>query len=186
MRFNSMYALALSMLAVMSCTKSCGKNHKSMSPEQVVEAYLNVSLNMGSVEERENLVVYTTGPLKAAIVAAPESAIKEAYIDRKLKLISYSVLERRDRTPRETEITFKLSFQDPSRPQTDLQAKEATVTTENTVAVVRENSLWLIRDVIGAKTTIDFAVHGESEIKASPGPGIDSPSDIPEESNGQE
>ena len=43
------------------------------------------------------------------------------------------------------------------------------VTTENTVGVVRENGYWLIRDVLGNKTAIDFPVAPESRIEAKPG-----------------
>jgi hypothetical protein len=43
------------------------------------------------------------------------------------------------------------------------------------VALIREKSTWYIRDVVGAKTTIDFPVSEESKITAKPGPGIDEP-----------
>ncbi len=43
------------------------------------------------------------------------------------------------------------------------------MTTENSVSVVKENGVWLIRDVLGNKTSIDFPVSEESRITAKPG-----------------
>lgn len=165
-------------LLVTGCTSMCGVKRSGMSPEQVVEAYLEVALNMHDVSERDNLMEFTTGNLKAAIESASPETIKTAYVDRKYQILNYSVVERRDRTPRETEITFQLTYNDLG--VDDKAAKEAPkVTTENTVAVVKENGLWMIRDVLGNKTSIDFPVSEESKISAKPGPGIDE--EVPDE-----
>ncbi len=160
-------------LLVTGCTSMCGVKRSSMTPEQVVEAYLEVALNMNDVAERDNLVEYTTGNLKAAIESASPETIKVAYVDRKYQILNYSVVERRDRTPRETEITFQLTYNDLGVNAGATVKDAPKVTTENTVAVVKENGLWMIRDVLGNKTSIDFPVSEESKITAKPGPGID-------------
>lgn len=166
------WTLAVSALFITGCTSMCGVKRSSMTPEQVVEGYLDIALNMKDVSERDKLLDYTTGNLKAAIESAPPETIKLAYVDRQYKIENYSVVERRDRTPRETEITFQLTYNDlgtsPTKPD-----EAPKVTTENTVSVVKENGLWLIRDVLGNKTSIDFPVSEESRISAKPGPGID-------------
>ena len=158
-------------LVITSCTRSCGSERQAMAPEKVVESYLNKALNMKQVSEREDLVLYTTGRLKDAINAASEDTIMNAYIRRHYEIESYAVIERRDRTPRETEITFRLKYKDlgiaDQRP-TDINSAP-TVQTENTVALIKEKGAWFIRDVVGAKTSIDFPVSQESEIKAKPG-----------------
>jgi hypothetical protein len=166
------WQLFLAGLFLSGCTSQCGSNRGSMTPEQVVEGYLDVALNMTEVSQRDRLLEFTTGNLKAAIEAAAPETIKTAYVDRKYKIISYSVVERRDRTPRETEITFQLTYND-----LGVEGKEVKdapkVTTENTVSVIREKGAWLIKDVLGNKTAIDFPVSEESKITAKPGPGID-------------
>jgi hypothetical protein len=139
-----------------------------MSPEQVVESYLDKALNMKDVSERDQLADFTTGNLKAAIESASPEAIKSAYIDRTYKLENYSVIERRDRTPRETEITFRLTYKD-LVPATKAENEAPSVTTENTVALIKESGTWLIRDVVGNKTSIDFPVAEESKITAKAG-----------------
>lgn len=166
------WQLILTGLVLTGCTSQCGSNRGSLSPEQVVEGYLDVALNMTEVSQRERLLEFTTGNLKNAIDSATPETIKTAYVDRKYKIISYSVVERRDRTPRETEITFQLTYNDLG-PEGRDPTVAPKVTTENTVAVVREKGAWLIKDVLGNKTAIDFPVSEESKITAKPGPGID-------------
>lgn len=163
------WTLILTALAITGCTSMCGGgDRKTLSPEQVVEAYLDVALNMKSIDEREQLLEYTTGNLKSAIEAATPETIKTAYVDRRYNLLNYSVVERRDRTPRETEVTFQLTYNDLGVDGKN-NKDPAKVTTENTVSVVREKGVWYIRDVLGNKTTIDFPVSEESRITAKPG-----------------
>ena len=158
-------------LTLVGCTRGCGSSRDAMPPEKVVESYLNKALNMKRVTEKEDLLQYTTGRLKEAISSASEDVIKNAYINRHYQIESYAVIERRDRTPRETEITFRLKYKDLGvaeiRP-TD-SAIAPTVQTENTVALIKEKGVWFIRDVVGAKTSIDFPVSQESEIRAKAG-----------------
>jgi hypothetical protein len=158
-------------LTLTGCTNTCGTDRASMPPEKVVESYLNVALNMRSVAERDALVQFTSGRLKEAILSATEEAILSAYVKRHYELETYSVVERRDRTPREAEITFRLKYKDlgvaEKRPSSSTEAP--TIQTENTVALIKEKGAWYIRDVIGAKTTIDFPVTAESQITAKAG-----------------
>lgn len=163
------WKLCLLSIVITGCTSMCsGGNRKSLTPEQVVEAYLDVALNMKEVEERSKLIQYTTGNLKSVLESASEATIKTAYVDRRYNLLNYSVVERRDRTPRETEISFQLTYNDlgSSGQNTGDLAK---ITTENTVSVVREKGVWYIRDVVGHKTSIDFPVSEESRITAKAG-----------------
>lgn len=166
------WSLTTVALVLAGCTSMCDKGRAGMTPEQVVEGYLDVALNMSDVSERDRLLDFTTGNLKAAIEGSSPETIKAAYVDRKYRIENYSVVERKDRTPRETEITFQLTYHDIG---TDNRSPEDSpkVTTENTVSVVKEGGAWMIRDVLGNKTSIDFPVSEESKIEAKPGPGLD-------------
>jgi hypothetical protein len=165
------FASAVIVLSLAGCVRGCGHQRESMAPEKVVESYLNTALNMKSVSEREDLMQYTTGRLKEALASASEETIKNAYVNRHYELESYAVIERRDRTPRETEITFRLKYKDLGTAETrPADSKSApTVQTENSVALLKEKGVWFIRDVVGAKTSIDFPVSQENEIRAKPG-----------------
>ena len=79
-----------------------------MNPEEVVEAYLDVALNMTHVNQRTLLIRYTTGELREAIAQVSDDIIKQAYIDKNFVVEAFSILEYRERTPREIEITFVL------------------------------------------------------------------------------
>ena len=156
--FNHGFRFLALLVLFSGCTKICSKSHRDMSPEEVVEAYLNTALNMASLEEKETLLELTTDSLKADIAGASDKNIREAYIDRHYRVQRYSVVQRRDRTPRETEITFELQFQDFGKNKDQKDAAIPTTTVEKTVSVVRENQLWLISKVVGNKTSIEFPI----------------------------
>jgi hypothetical protein len=161
--------LVMLAFALVGCVRSCGgKSHRDMTPEQVVEAYLDVALNMTDVSQRADLLEYTTGRLREAIESVSEDTIRAAYIDRKYKIKRYSVVQRDDRTPRETEITFQLEYNDLGTAGGKVD-ESPLVKTENRVSVIREKGFWLIRDVVGNKTAIDFPVSADSRIEARPG-----------------
>lgn len=161
--------LIVSCLFITGCTSFCGTKRSDLTPEQVVEKYLDISLNMTDVKQRDLLLDYATGNLKNAIESATPEVIKAAYIDRRYNMQTYSVVERRDRTPRETEVTFQLTYNDLGTDGKTTAENAPKVTTENSVSVVKENGIWLIRDVLGNKTSIDFPVSEESRITAKPG-----------------
>jgi hypothetical protein len=157
----------LSVIFLFSCSKMCTGGREGMSPEEVVQAYLDISLNMDKLEQRKELVKLTTGNLKSAIEQASDETISKAFIKQNFKLEKYAVVERRDRTPRETEITFLLSYKNLG-PDKETKPEDAPqITTENTLSVVRTEGAWYIRDVLGKKTSIDFALG--DEIKPAPG-----------------
>ncbi len=186
-QFFKRVVLISALIVVTSCTRFCGARLSDLPPEIVVETYLNVSLNLKSTKDKQNLLELTTGKLNESIAAASEDTLKQAFIDRKYEVISYAVIERKDRTPRETEITFRLKYKDLSSAANSAEAP--VVTTENTVSVIREKGAWLLRDVIGAKTNLDFAVSKDSEVRGSAtnpqpyGPSDDMPVDIEEQEN---
>jgi len=165
------FAPLLSFLFLIGCSKMCGSGRNDMTPEQVVQTYLDISLNMTKVEQKQDLMKLTTGNLKNALVQAPDDVITAAFIKQNYKLERYSVVERRDRTPRETEITFLLTYRNLGADKKADPETAPKTTTENTLSVVKEDGAWFIRDVLGKKTSIDFLL--DEEIKASPGPGID-------------
>jgi hypothetical protein len=136
-----------------------------MTPEQVVEAYLDTSLNMTSIKQKELLLNLTTGNLNSAISASSDEVIEKAFINKNYQLDRYSIVERRDRTPRETEIVFELVYRNLGDKREVAPDSAPKITTENTVSVVKEKGLWLIRDVIGKKTEIDFPMKDAQEVK---------------------
>ena len=147
----------LSLGLLISCTKACS-GREDMTPEQVVEAYLNLSLNMNSPDQRAQLEDYTTGALKAALQSASDDTITRSFINKSYELERYSIIERLDRTPREVEVTFMIAFRDLGENRKVKPELAALTTTENTISVIKEKGTWRMQDVLGKKTTIDFAV----------------------------
>ncbi len=156
-----------SFLLLIGCTKMCSSGRESMTPEEVVQAYLDISLNMTEVGQKKELMKLTTGNLKNALEGASDDVISSAFIKQNFKLDRYSVVERRDRTPRETEITFTLSYRNLGPDKAVKLENAPQTTTENTVSVVKRDGAWYIADVLGKKTSIDFILG--DEIKPAPG-----------------
>lgn len=153
----------LMVMILAGCQQMCSGDRMAMTPEEVVETYLTQSLNMEQPSDKDILLALTTGNLNAAIRSASDDYLKKAFIEREYEVKHFSIMERRDRTPRETEITFTLAFQ---TPQKGLSAKALpTTNTENTVALIKEKGAWWIRDVVGKKTTIDFPVNDADVIR---------------------
>ncbi|MCB9228604.1 MAG: hypothetical protein H6618_03250 [Deltaproteobacteria bacterium] len=157
---------------VSACVGMCQKSHEDMTAEEVVQSYLDLAFNISDMSQKADLMEWTTGNLEAALAETSDDIFRQAYIERKYQLNRFSLVERRDRTPRETEITFQLDYRDLL---TDGRSSSgsASVVTENTVAVIRERGLWKIRDVIGSKTTFDFPLSEDSRIEASPSSASD-------------
>ncbi len=156
-----------------ACTSMCSKSHEQMSPEDVVEAYLDTAFGMTDVSQRIDLARYTTGLLRDIILSAKEETIRKAYIDRKYKLTAYAVVERQDRTPKEVEVTFQISYKvlgDKNSPVAD--EKAPSIQTENTLQVIKVNQKWMIAEVLGKATSIDFPLEGVETI--TPGDGATS------------
>ena len=145
----------------------CSKSHEEMSAEEVVEAYLELVFNMESSDEKDSLLEYTTGELEAAIAGATDSAIMEAYIKPRYMLKRFSIVERQDRTPRETEISFQLQYKDLPEGETNFE-EAAEFSTENKISVIKENGKWLISEVLGNKTSIEFPITELSKIEVAP------------------
>lgn len=171
-------AMFASLLVLASCAKMCGTSRQDMTPEQVVEKYLEISLNMKDPTDKQKLLELSTGNLKSAIASASDDMIKEAFVDKNYILENYSVVERRDRTPRETEITFSLTYADLGKSKQHSKTDAPKVTTENTVSVVKEKKIWLMKDVIGKKTSIDFPIVKGEIIKPE---GTPPPAEAPTE-----
>lgn len=146
-----------------ACTQKCSKAHEDMTAEEVVQAYLDLAFNIQDISQKETLIEFTRGNLQAALAGANEETFTEAYISRKYKVKNFSIMDRRDRTPRETEITFQLTYLDfPENPKE--ADSSAEVTTQNTVSLIKEKEKWYLREVVGSETTFDFPISEFSKI----------------------
>ncbi|MBP6218459.1 MAG: hypothetical protein KA436_07730 [Oligoflexales bacterium] len=168
---NVSWKVLLLLTLLCGCQNKCSSSHSKMGPEEVVEAYLNIALNMNHVSQKYELMEYTTSNLKAALAGATDETIMEAYIDRQYKFERFSLVGREDITPRETQISFQLAYSelphDHEKKPDGSEAEDTAITTENTVSLTRENGMWFISDVVGNKTAFDFPISELSRITPS-------------------
>ncbi len=157
-------------LFIVGCTKMCSPSRKDMTPEEVVEAYLNTTLNMTKITEVNQLVSYTLGNLRQVLQATPDETFQKAFIEKSYKLHRFTIVERKDVTPREAEITYQLQFNQFDKAQNIDEANAALMTTEHTLSMIKKDSVWYIQDLLGSKATIEFPVTPESTITPTNGP----------------
>jgi hypothetical protein len=159
------FRLWLLCFGITACAPLCSKNHSDMSAEEVLEAYLGLVFNMHDVQQKDDLLDFTTGELKAALAGATDEVLQEAYIKKRYELQRISIVERNDRTPRETEITYQLAYREIPPGETDF-SNAPIVTTENTVSLLKEKGRLYLRAVLGNKTQMEFPISELSQIKA--------------------
>ncbi len=145
------------------CTNQCTSDRKSLTPEQVVQNYLDLSLNMTDVSQKPEIINLTIGNLREALEQASDDLLTDAFINKNYHLEQYSIIERRDRTPRETEITFMIVYRDLGKDRKLKPEQAPKVMTENTVALLKYKGAWAIHDVLGKKTSIDFPLPDKGE-----------------------
>ena len=92
MKTSINYTLTFCFMFLASCSKMCGTSRSDMSPEQVVEAYLDTSLNMNDIKEKQRLLSLTTGNLQNALASASNEIIEQAFINKHYQLERYSVV----------------------------------------------------------------------------------------------
>ena len=105
---RSFFVTLILLLGVSACQRACAPSRTQMGPEDVVESYLETALNMENVSQKDHLLEYTSGNLRAAIAGATDDTIKKAYIDKHYVMESYALVSRKDMTPNDTEIKFQL------------------------------------------------------------------------------
>ena len=138
---------------LVACEPMWSVKHRDMNPEQVVENYLKLALNIESLSQREHLMSFTSGELKVAIAGASDADFEKAYINERYRMESFSIIGQRERTPREVEINFRLVYQELKENSKDFE-DATTITTENTVALIKEDGKWRIYDVLSNLTSM--------------------------------
>ncbi len=149
-------ACIVTVFSAMGCVQTCESKRLKMSPDKVVEEYLDTAFGMTDMGQKELLLSYTTGKLRNALKSATDEKFEEAFLKRKFKLESYSIVERTDISPNDVAIVFQLKYRNNFDKQEGAD-ESPLVTTENTVRVVRKKQkVWFVEDVLSADTTIDF------------------------------
>lgn len=162
--YMSLFRNVCILVILCSCTKTCSVSRDKMSADEVLLAYLDIAFNMEEISQKNNLMSFTTGPLKVAIASANDETIKKAYLNERYKIERFDVLQREDQTPIETHLTYQLDYLDL---KDSLSEKNAVrISTQNTVSVIREDGVWYIQDVLGSDTEFVFLGHHKPEIMA--------------------
>ena len=148
----------LLLVAMTACTKTCSKSHEDMDPEEVLEAYLELSFNISDASQKEQLMSYTTGVLKEALAGTTDSVFLEAFRPRQLQ--SFWIEQVDEITPRLFTIKFGVIYTNTEVGKTKMVSAEirnsTTITLERIASNDKKTAAWYISEVSGAKTSINF------------------------------
>jgi len=135
-----------------------------MSPEEVVETYLKIAFNMEEISQKNLLLELTTDTLKEALASASDETIRTAYLDNRYELLQYSFGESKVLSEDTLELSLHLNYSERPEGYSDETGK-VNIETENTIVCVKENNLWLIKDISGSRTSFDFPLTPWSTMK---------------------
>ena len=147
--------VSLLLLPMLACTRSCGSEHASKTPAETLRAYLDLVFTLSEPQQKETLLTSTTGSLKDALLNTDAETFKAVYIDKKFALLDFAIIKELPRTPRETEITYSIHYQELAKTN-EREKITATVSVTNTAILFKEEGHWHIKDVKGEETSIVF------------------------------
>lgn len=152
--------LFLTVFILTGCVRSCNPPSRGeMTPKQVLEAYLEAAFNIEDVDQREILLQFVTGPLKASLSSATDETIEDLYISPRYYLKNLYVAEAEYHTPSECEVRYNLSYREELGPkEQDQGLRELVIKAESAVSLKKEEGVWYIEGVLNKKAKINFPV----------------------------
>ena len=140
-----MLVLALRLLS--ACTSG---GEAGGDPKKRLTEYISKSFSVKSLEDRDKLAEFLTGDAKIRLVAWSEDQFRSAFIDSKREFIKLVVKEIKATSPRETDITYELTYLDQSR------GKDAKVTNKKLAQLVQNDGRWYIAGVHNIKELVEY------------------------------
>ena len=153
-RDRSCFGVILVLFAVLlgSCTR--GINF-STNPQDRLKDYISKSFSVKQPSDRNGLMAYLTGDVKARLEGWSEDQFKEAFIDSNREFGRLSFKEVKIISPSEVQITYELSFMDQGR-RYDSRKHQAKVTNKKLCQMVLVKDVWMIADVRNIKELVEY------------------------------
>ncbi len=127
-----------------SCPNSCSKPTEP-TPEDQLHSYIESAVNIQNISQKDDLISFTTGDLKAALVNANNEAFERAYILRRYQVSQYEVLDRKDIDPKNITLEFSLTYKSWLPPQNPETSPITQV--KNRASLVYDNGHWAVSKV---------------------------------------
>lgn len=149
--------LALAAFLFVGCTMRSCSDKRDIPPEDQLHAYVSRAVDVTKLEQRQELIDLTTGPLRSALVNASDESFKRAYIEKRYDFKAFEILERRDVDPgRRVEIDFKLVYRTwNSGEQPDRVPLSETL---NRATLEYDYGHWALASVESLKSSMDWDV----------------------------
>ena len=144
------YNILIALFVLTGCIRMCNPpTREEMTPKEVVEGYLQVAFNLDKIEEKELLLDFVAGNLKASLSRASENVIKDLYLTSRYKLESFYVADAKYKTPSECEVLYHVSYSEKfDSDRSGEKLSELQVKAENLVSLIKINGVWFIQGVV--------------------------------------
>lgn len=133
-------------VTLMSCTQT--QQHGN-DPKRRLTEYIERSFNVRTVEDKAGLLGYLSGEAKNRLASWSDEQFREAYIESKRKFDKLVFNEIKQLSPKETAITYVLTY-------TDKRGSDVQITNKKLCKMTLENDKWLISEVRNIKELIEY------------------------------
>ena len=82
-------------LSLTACIKKAGMSHSGLSPEQVVQGFVDLSAGAKEAKDQERLQQFCSGDLRRTLERMNEEAFRLIYLDNEIKVLDYKVLDQK-------------------------------------------------------------------------------------------
>jgi hypothetical protein len=133
-------------VTLMSCTQT--QQHGN-DPKRKLTEYIEKSFNVRSAEDKQALLGFLAGEARNRLASWSDDQFREAYIDSKRKFDKLVFNEVKQLSPKETAITYVLTY-------TDKRGSDVQITNKKLCKMTLENEKWLITEVRNIKELIEY------------------------------
>jgi len=153
---RSIWFLVLS-VSLASCTKN---EIRRVPPSKVLENYIEVRFNLKGVEDKEKLIVLTSGEVRKSLEGLTDAEFKDKFLENQLRFKSLKILQGRETGKDQFQVTYEIRLLGSGSPKPD------EVVNKKLVILELQNGNWLIAEARNLKTSL--VLGGETIVVADP------------------
>ncbi len=150
--FKKKIFFILFMMGIVGCTS---RFNGVGDPQQRLKEYISRTFSIRSESDKEILLSYLTGEVKARLENWSKEQFRDAFIETKREFIKLTIRELRQISDQEVEITYELKY-DESGGQSQGHSSRATITTKKLCQMSLVQGKWMISQVKNIRELLEF------------------------------
>ena len=123
---------------------------KANDPKARLEQYMKKSFSVSSMADKEVMLSFLTGEVRARLGAWSEEQFRGAFIESKRKFLKLAIKETKEVSPGKVSIVYELTYLDEGK------GKDAKVTNRKLCELDQMSGTWYISKVTNIKELIEY------------------------------